>query len=81
MEQTKVEMAVVDSAFASEGAAVIKGATVANKEDDFKYHFGCGPFKPKCLQRIFRSSIFFLVILSAYSVIQGAVSSGIRTLQ
>ena len=80
MEKTNAEIAVVDSVFAEEGAAVDKGATIGNEEDDddVKYRFGCGPFKPKCLQRVFRSAVFFTLILSIYSVIQGSVSAGIK---
>ena len=70
------EIAAVDSVFAGEGPPV--DAAVANEEDDdFKYRFGCGPFKPKCLQRIFRNAVFYTLILSTYSIIQGSVVSGI----
>ena len=47
-----------------------------DEEEEVKYRFGCGPCKPKCLQKIFRNSIFFLVILCLYSTLQGAVASG-----
>ena len=82
MEKTNAEIAGVDSVFAEEGAtAVDQGAAVGNEEDDdLKYRFGCGPFKPKCLQKIFRNPIFFVLILSAYSILEGGVSSGIYTL-
>ena len=77
MEETNTEIAVVDSVFVEEGAAVDTGAAIGNeKDDDFKYRFGCGPFKPRCLQRIFRNAIFYTIILCLYSIVQGSVISG-----
>ena len=64
VEQTSVELTLL----------VFNGDVVPEEED--KYRFGCGPYRPACLQKIFRDSIFFALILCTSSIVKGSVASG-----
>ena len=71
MEEDKVEPAGVDWA-----KLITNENTVVDEEED-KYRFGCGPCKPACLQKVFRNSIFFTLILCIFSIVEGAIVIGI----
>ena len=78
MEENNTESAVVGVAKSGEGA-VHEDTTVATGEE-YKYRFGCGPFKPLCLQRIFRNPVFFTLILSIQAIVEGSVTAGTKAI-
>ena len=45
-------------------------------EKSEEYYFGCGPFRPNCLQILFRRKKFFTFLLASFSFLQSAVISG-----
>ena len=71
MEEDEVELADVDN------AELVGNEDIVVDEDEEKYRFGCGPWRPAGLQKIFRNSIFFAFILCSYALVGPAIVYGI----
>ena len=69
MEDDKVERSSVEL------TPLVSNGDIVPEEED-KYRFGCGPYRPAWLQKIFRNSIFFALILCTSSIVEGSVASG-----
>ena len=72
MEEGEVELGVVDD------SELVPYGNLVNvvDEDEEKYRFGCGPWRPAGLQKIFRNSIFFALILCSYALVEASIVDG-----